>query len=124
MISATQALPATMPSAIADVIRERQRQLTEERALPALDDQHTELQLARAAAAYALYAPMQTGNIDAGRWPGPDNNSAEGIIVNALWPDDFTGFKPADDRRNCVRAAALLLAEIERLDRLAARSAT
>lgn len=33
------------------------------------------------------------------------------------WPWDFQWFKPSDDRRNLVKAGALILAELERLDR-------
>jgi len=107
---------ALAPSAIADVIKERYRQITEERANSALDDQHTELQLARAAAAYALHGAV---------WAGVFGDQANAIakIIDPLWPDDFTDMKPQEHRRNCVRAAALLLAEIERLDRFAARRA-
>ena len=36
---------------------------------------------------------------------------------SVVWPWGEESFKPHTHRENCVRAAALLLAEIERLDR-------
>ncbi len=37
---------------------------------------------------------------------------------DGLWPFDLTWWKPKDVRRNLIKAAALIVAEIERLDRL------
>ena len=41
--------------------------------------------------------------------------------VPATWPWGASWWKPGDPRRMLVKAAALILAEIERLDRAAAR---
>jgi hypothetical protein len=43
--------------------------------------------------------------------------------VNSLWPSKWAEhwFKPKDPRRDLVRAAALCIAEIERLDRADAK---
>jgi hypothetical protein len=35
----------------------------------------------------------------------------------ALWPWDFRYWKPRGRRRNLIRAAALIIAELERMDR-------
>jgi hypothetical protein len=61
------------------------------------DDEHTEGELAMAAACYAA------------------NNTS-------MWPPtwDFSWWKPKDRRRDLIRAAALIVAEIERLDRASA----
>jgi hypothetical protein len=39
-----------------------------------------------------------------------------------IWPWDRKWWKPKDRRRDLVRAGALILAEIERLDRAAAKT--
>jgi hypothetical protein len=93
-----------MSKASDDVLAERQRQIEVEGWTPGHDDFHTGRQLAIAGACYALNGvrPMQS-----------DDNG-----VPLMWPWDDEWWKPRDRRRNLVRAAALLVAEIERLDRL------
>lgn len=82
-----------------DVIQERQRQLTGKGYSLCRDDAYTDGQLADAAATYATCA---------GR-PG---------ALHSMWPWKQDTFKPsADRRRDLVKAGALILAEIERLDR-------
>lgn len=90
--------------AINDVIAERERQIDVEGWGPDRDDVvHSHGQLAQAAACYAL----------------DDDHLALLPLsrVPQLWPWDFTWWKRKDRRRDLVRAAALLIAEIERLDR-------
>ena len=96
--------------AIADVIAERRRQIEVEGWTPEHDDTHSGGCLARAASCYALHAgwvmrPRAIG------WPDYPPHG---------WPFDREWWKPKDPRRDLVRAAALIIAEIERLDRLAA----
>lgn len=85
-----------------DVIIERLRQVSVENWTPAHDDRHSDGCLAQAAACYASAAAGM-------RWgmygPAP------------YWPFDTEWYKPKDPRRDLVRAAALCIAEIERLDR-------
>lgn len=94
--------------AVEDVVTERRRQIVEEGRTPAHDDQiyggARMGELAQAAGAYALHDAFPN-------------------VVGSLWPWPLAGFKPRDHRENCVRAAALLLAEIEMIDRVAARKA-
>lgn len=86
-----------------DVLAERRRQIEAEGWTPEHDDQHGTGELARAAACYAI--PMTT---------------TEALEVFRLtWPWDLRWWKHADRRRNLVKAGALILAEIERLDRAA-----
>jgi len=72
--------------------------------------------MARAASVYCVCAegPPKPGVASelyqARRW---DFN-----ILGAIWPRDWA-FRPKDRRSNLVRAAALLIAEIERIDRAA-----
>lgn len=94
--------------ALADIRAERVRQMSAEGWTPAHDDNHTCGELAQAAACYAHPAP---GGVRPQAGPPPK-----------LWPWSIVWWKPKDRRRNLVRAAALLVAEIERVDRAAARA--
>lgn len=82
--------------ALADVIAERQRQQSVKGFSTEQDDTYVGCQLAAAAICYI--EPMEAMSY----WP-------------ADWHDD--NFKPTNERRNLVKAAALILAEIERIDR-------
>lgn len=83
-------------SALSDVAAERQRQQSVKGYSVEQDDTYIGGELAAAAISYI--EPMEAENY----WP-------------ADWHDD--SFKPSNYRRNLVKAAALLLAEIERIDR-------
>ncbi|HFZ8572306.1 TPA: hypothetical protein ACIPFX_004338 [Salmonella enterica subsp. enterica serovar Birkenhead] len=83
--------------AAADVLAERRRQVTVKGWTPEHDDTYIGCELAAAAISYI--EPMEAENY----WP-------------ADWHDD--SFRPSDYRRNLVKAMALLLAELERVDRL------
>lgn len=93
-----------MTKAAHDVIDERLRQRRVEGWTPEHDDRHTNGELADAA---ALYASLQVRHLT-------------GFEV---WPWAAEWWKPTDRRRDLVKAGALILAEIERLDRAAARAA-
>ncbi|EJN1406557.1 hypothetical protein ABGA09_003802 [Pseudomonas aeruginosa] len=88
-----------MPQAWLDVQAERRRQITAEGWTPEHDDLYCAAELPRASAAYILNGA---------------NDEAP-----AIWPFSAKWWKPRDARANYVRAAALILAEIERLDRAA-----
>ena len=94
-------------SAVEDVIAERARQVMEKGWSPEHDDQHVKGELARAGAAYALDAgAARVVHLD---------------LVRSIWPFDWSAFKPNEERRALVKGCALLLAEIERIDRETAR---
>ncbi|WP_306393443.1 Lar family restriction alleviation protein [Telluria beijingensis] len=93
-------------AAARDVLAERQRQVEKEGWTPAHDDQYELHELSLAASCYVL----------AGE--GPHHPSVPGT-----WPWEESWWKPGDDRRNLVKAGALILADIERLDRAAIRAA-
>ena len=101
---------ALISRAIADVMAERVRQTTAEGWTAEHDDQHSDGALALAASCYARYA-------------GRDMIMPRAPHTPMLWPFDPTWWKPTTPRRDLVKAAALILAEIERLDRVAGRSA-
>ena len=97
--------PIWNPSrALQDVADERQRQRDAEGWTLDHDDGHKGGELARAGACYALHAGTNLG----GQTP-------------LFWPWAKEWFKPKTARRDLVRAAALIIAEIERGDRLTAR---
>jgi len=87
-----------MSGAVREIAAERRRQIEEEGWSPEHDDRHAEGQLAAAAACYAWAG-----------WP--------------MWPWDRAFWKPKSRRRDLVRAGALILAEIERLDRAETKGA-
>ncbi|EFQ6726000.1 hypothetical protein MPB54_004877 [Salmonella enterica] len=89
--------------AILDVIAERQRQQSVEGWTPEHDDEHCNGELAMAAVCYIN--DTGTVNRNGGKPWG--------------WPWDASWWKPDTRRRNLVKAGALILAEIERIDRAA-----
>lgn len=104
--------------AINDVLIERARQINVEGWDAGHDDQHEGGALAAAAACYAHRAQWELRERKRGdESPELDRDD----IITALWPFDETWWKPKNPRRDLVRAAALILAEIERLDRQAER---
>jgi hypothetical protein len=100
----------TQSQAARDVLAERQRQISDEYWTPEHDDTHRSGAMAAGAGCYALWAASQAGNND--HW-----NAEFQYRAQRLWQWDAEWFKPKDARRNLVRAGALILAEIERLDR-------
>lgn len=85
--------------AFEDVQFERRRQIAGEGFSYFHDDIQTEHELERAAAAYALNVAFFTEE------------------AHKVWAWDPKWFKPKNERQDLVRAAALLIAAIERIDR-------
>jgi hypothetical protein len=92
-----------------DVLAERKRQVTAEGWTPEHDGEHDSGEMPSAAACYALSAA-----------------SWSGALFEKFWPPHWSRkwWKPTTPRRDLVKAGALILAEIERLDRLAAPAAS
>ena len=105
-----------------NLLNERSRQVDMEGWTPEHDDEHTRGELAFAAACYAAQAGIDCGE---GRTiePGHDRAIVKAVdFVRSGWPWAPVWWKPSRDRRrNLVKAGALILAEIERLDRAAAK---
>jgi hypothetical protein len=91
---------------------ERVRQHSAEGWDEAHDDKHTNGELARAAACYCAVAGNDDGTRNARL--GLDGRSP---WMPATWPWEWSWWKPTNRRRDLVKAAALIVAEIERLDR-------
>jgi hypothetical protein len=101
--AAEAAQPVALSDAARDVLTERQRQVSVEGWTPEHDDGHGEGVLAQAAGCYARWA-FEGNRLP--NWTPPD------------WPWDDEWWKAGDPRRNLIKAGALILAEIERLDRI------
>ena len=102
-------LNGTSTSIVAEILAERRRQIAVEGWTPKHDERHPFSELALAASAYALAGAAKATSV-----------SAPGIIeahAAAWWPWEPETFKPKDSRRDLVRAGALLVAALERLDR-------
>lgn len=83
-----------LTAAAIDVLTERARQVNEEKFDSAHDNQYKQNELVNAAITYAR----------------PE-------LAKVFWPWERKWLKIGKNRRNLVKAAALLIAEIERLDR-------
>ena len=99
--------------AAADVLAERQRQISAEGWTPSHDDTHKNNEMAFAAACYAFHSAAASWELeDCGTeydsHPAPKN-----------WPWEPEWWKPKSARADLVRAGALILAELERIDRAA-----
>ncbi|GGL91391.1 hypothetical protein GCM10011534_11940 [Pseudooceanicola nanhaiensis] len=96
---------------IESIAAERARQVEEEGWTPDHDDEHTDGALAKAAGCYA--------------WAAAQSDGLRGVFVTPppTWPEDWSveWWKLKDRRTDLVRAGALIAAEIDRLDRAAAR---
>lgn len=89
--------------AMLDVQAERFRQISEEEWTPEHDDEHAGGEMAKAAACYVMGRKFY-------EYVAPG-------VPREVWPWDLKWWKPKGRRRDLVRAAALIIAEIERLDR-------
>ena len=89
-----------------DVLAERIRQINEEGWTPEHDDEHPDGTLALAACCYA----MPPGDL-------ASMHSSGVSLLRVLWPYEAEWWKPKSRREDLVRAGALIIAEIERIDR-------
>ena len=112
--------PAPVPhmggsQALADIAAERRRQVEVEGWEAAHDDEHTDGSLALAAGSYCESAARPK---ILARKPGA------AFAIPKLWPQSWSRdwWKPKSPREDLVRAGALIIAEIERIDRAALSS--
>ncbi|WP_285536011.1 hypothetical protein [Brucella sp. NBRC 12950] len=98
---------AEQSAAARDVLEERKRQIEAEGWSPEHDDAHAGGEIAQAASCYIT--TKQRTHLP---------------TVPLKWPWSDAWWKPDGYRRNLVKAGALILAEIERLDRLPASGAS
>ena len=115
--------------AVIDVANERVRQVTAEGYTLEHDDEHIDGSIASVASCYAL--PPLKRLMAKMRFPRDVGRSADEpvivrdeVAVPINWPQSWHGsaWKARDRRRELVIAGALILAEIERIDRAARRT--
>lgn len=98
-------------SVIEEIAAERKRQVEAEGFDATHDDQHSNGEISDAALCYGNEV----------RWRRMFGKTVEKSLIQgppAAWPWAREWWKPKNDRRDLIRAAALIVAEIERLDRL------
>lgn len=110
------ALNAATPSAaVRDVLAECRRQVDVKGWTPEHDDSHDKGEMARAAISYATAAVwpdrVEQKVMQEHGWSGTPHK------LQILWPWDGEWWKPGPARRMLVKAAALVIKEIERIDR-------
>jgi hypothetical protein len=95
--------------AVASVLAEKKRIVDVEGYTPELDDAYVDAELAFAGIAYAVHYTL--------------GNQIASDASLCFWPPTWRKelYKPKSPRRNLVRAIALLLCEVERIDRKSAR---
>jgi hypothetical protein len=106
-----QQTPMQTPNVLYEIGKERQRQIDEEGHTPRDDDELDDGELAEAASAYCL------ASVD---WQEGSDQTPDQYQPDP-WAFADSDWKPENPRRDLVRAGALIVAEIERLDRLAAK---
>jgi len=111
---------ADLSQALQDVINERRRQCTDEGYTAEHDDAHADGELARAAAVYALVSALHDEERKSALYVSGLHMFS---VVRRIWPARWYNPKIKDRRRDLVRAGALIVAEIERLDRKSHQSA-
>jgi hypothetical protein len=107
-----------MMTALEDIAAERRRQMDVEGWTLDHDDCHNKDEMANAAACYAASGPVFKAEQLAGTGYKPYTSYLP------LWPWADFWWKPKNRRRDLVKAGALIVAEIERLDRVAAKTAS
>lgn len=89
---------APSASVVREILEERVRHVLDERWTLQHDDEHSKGEMALAAGVYAIAS-----------WK---------LAIVDLWPWSKSWLKLSNPRRNLVKAGALIVAEIERLDRI------
>lgn len=113
-LSRDHALSAS--SALEDIAAERRRQIDERGYTTDFDERYDDGELASAAGLYAMFS--RPGGFEQAQ------RFAAGKSAPAGWPWLAKYFRPTSPRRMLVKAGALILAEIERMDRLSSAKQT
>lgn len=99
---------------IEEIAAERKRQIEAEGWSVEHDDEHANGEIAEAAACYALGTALDQAERATMEEFGPP---ATPHRLMTLWPWSAKWWKPTNRRRDLIKAGALIVAEIERLDR-------
>lgn len=101
--------PPDFQHVMEEIAAERMRQIAGEGFTPGHDDELTDYQLAEGASAYLVAASLRD-----------DRRLADRASIEDLWPVELGGqgaFKMTTRRRDLIKGAAMIVAEIGRLDR-------
>lgn len=98
-------------SVIEEIYNERKRQVLKEEFDTKHDDGHIGGEMSLAAMCYCMAASV------AARVPATEKQYQSSPAA-PVWPWNEDWWKPKNPRRDLIRAAALIVAEIERLDRM------
>lgn len=107
-MEAAQPAIDTSSNILDEILLERIRQWKDKEWSYAHDDQHGNGELGRAAAYYAACNAPSTYVVQ---------SYSLALHLEAVWPWDVKYRRPRPARENLIRAGALIVAEIERLDR-------
>lgn len=102
-----------LPASILAVAAERRRQVEVEGWTAEHDDEHVPGDLSRAGACYALAAAARNLR-ETGLTELADNIEA---AIRWLWPWHRSWWKPQDNRRDEIRGTALIIADLDLMDR-------
>lgn len=102
---------------LCEIEAERIRQIDMERFTVAHDDAHDARELARAAGAYVQHYFERQWLIPGAVTPEAGLRVYRGDSAPDCWPWDEECWKPKNPRRDLIRAIALLVAEVELMDR-------
>jgi hypothetical protein len=108
MASPDASVAAVATGVLAEVAGERSRQILTKGYTQAFDDKRTPGELAAAGSAYAIKAACGIH---------PSYTEVDPNTPPTIWPWAAKAFKPDDARTNLIKAAALIISEIERMDR-------
>lgn len=95
-------------AALADIIAERQRQITDEGFTPEQDDKYDREELVSAAISYIHLATI---------WKDKDPDCYRNSSAPMSWPWSPEWWRPTNPRRDMIKGIALLIAALERRDR-------
>ena len=115
-------VPMLITDAARDVLTERRRQVESNGYTLTHDDEYTCGELAIAAVSYACQALVAVRLIEnGGHTAGEVDAAVRSCSPPAAWPFLAEQWEPVSRRQSLVKAGALILAEIERLDRAEGR---
>jgi hypothetical protein len=100
---------------ILEISSERERQMSAEGWTTEHDDGWSGGQLARAAASYSIWSSLSASVREL--LGSNDVSLNDAVFYRRYWPWGRMWWKPTDPRRALIKAGALIVAEIERIDR-------
>lgn len=111
-------VPPDFQHIIEELAAERMRQIGGEGYSLSHDDEHGHGEIAAGAAAYAYVASLPPPQRDyVARWYEVHSSHSANVVRKDLWKWGMQQFKPTTPRRDLIKAGAMVIAEIGRIDR-------